>query len=119
MRNIDAYDLSRLIDKKAKIKLINVLPRESFERLYIPTSLSIPYDREDFVNSIEDLYPEKTTTIILYSASSTGNLTQNACRELEEAGYINVYMYRGGIKDWKNIGNKFLGTDAEKFNKAA
>lgn len=80
--------------------LINVLPREKFNKQHIRTSVNIPVDDDDFVETVEKLVGKKDRKIVVYCASFDCDASPEAAKKLEDAGFTQVYDYEGGTKDW-------------------
>ncbi len=93
------------LDSNTQIKLVNVLPKESFEEKHIPGSINIP------VTDIENIAPQrldKNDEIVVYCADFECSASPKAANKLEELGYKNVYDYEGGIDDWEKAGYKLV-----------
>ncbi len=93
------------LDSNTQIKLVNVLPKESFEEKHIPGSINIP------VTDIENIAPQrldKNDEIVVYCADFECSASPKAAKKLEELGYKNVYDYEGGIDDWEKAGYKLV-----------
>ncbi|MBS3805293.1 MAG: rhodanese-like domain-containing protein [Oleiphilaceae bacterium] len=80
--------------------LINVLPREEFNKQHIRTSINIPVDDTDFSEKVESVAGGKDRKIVVYSANFDCEASPKAARKLEDAGFTQVYDYEGGTKDW-------------------
>ena len=80
--------------------LINVLPREQFNKSHIRTSINIPVGGEDFPMQVENVAGSKQRDVVVYCADFDCNASTTAARELEQAGFKHVYDYEGGNKDW-------------------
>jgi len=93
------------LDNNTQIKLVNVLPKESFEEKHIPGSINIP------VTDIENIAPQrldKNDEIVVYCADFECSASPKAAKKLEELGYKNIYDYEGGIDDWEKAGYKLV-----------
>jgi phage shock protein E len=88
---IDAIELL----KNQDVFLIDVRTEEEFFMSHIPNALWLPVT--DLELLIEDVFPEKTKTYILYCRS--GVRSAYAQRIMKSKGYLNVYDL-GGILDW-------------------
>ena len=99
-KEITRMELKKKLDRKEDLVLINVLSRESFERMRIPGSVSVPLEGPDFLRRVQELVPDKKKPIVVYCASSSGQASPNAARVLMSAGYENVVDYKGGMADW-------------------
>ena len=81
--------------------LVNVLPREEFEREHIPRSMNVP------VGHLEQLEKrfEKSKPIIVYCASSECEASPKAAKELARMGFERVFDFEQGLKGWKEAGH--------------
>ena len=99
-KEITKVELKKKLDRKEELVLINVLSRESFERMRIPGSVSVPLEGPDFLRRVQELVPDKKKLIVVYCASSSGQAAPDATRVFMSAGYENVLNYKGGMADW-------------------
>lgn len=89
-------------DARKGFALVNVLPRESFEREHIPGSISIPKGEEDAFEGRFD----KGKEIIVYCASPSCPASPEMAEELSRRGFERVVDYEAGLSDWKDAGNQ-------------
>lgn len=77
--------------------LINVLDEESYKDCHIQGSINIPlaYLTKAIISF------DKNTTIILYCGSAQCDLSRKAWYALHKLGFINVMVYEGGMREWK------------------
>ena len=80
--------------------LINVLPREKFNEQHIRTSVNVPVDNDDFVQTVESVSGSKDRKVVVYCANFECDASPQAAHKLEDAGFKQVYDYEGGTKDW-------------------
>lgn len=100
MKTITKEELKDMIDNKEDFVLINVLPRESFEKQHIPGSINISIGDEDFGKKAKQEIKDKNKKIVVYCANSECQASPRAAEKLTEMGYKNVWDYEGGIKDY-------------------
>lgn len=101
VQKLTKEQLKDKLDGDTQVKLVNVLPKESFEEKHIPESMNIP------VTDIENTAPQrldKEDEIVVYCADFECNASPKAAKKLEELGYRNIYDYEGGIEDWEKAG---------------
>jgi len=110
MKKLRARELKRLRETNPSLTVINVLAREEHERQRIPGSRNVPVKKEDFVERVECLVPRKDRPVAVYCASETCRSSPTAARQLEEAGYEQVYDFVGGIAEWRKEGLPLEGT---------
>ncbi|WP_148253709.1 rhodanese-like domain-containing protein [Aidingimonas lacisalsi] len=80
--------------------LLNVLPRDAFNKEHIRTSVNVPAGDPDFAEKVEALAGHKDRKIVVYCANFDCDASPKAAKKLEEAGFSHVYDYEGGTKDW-------------------
>ena len=101
MKTLSKEDLKKMNEKEHEdFVLINVLPKDHFNRQHIRTSVNVPHDRDDFTDQVESISGHKGRKIVVYCASFDCDASPNAAKKLEKAGFTNVYDYEGGTEDW-------------------
>lgn len=73
---------------KEDFVLINVLPEEDFKKEHIRTSINIPQDSEDFVETVEKVAGGKDGEVVVYCASFDCPASPEAAKKLDEAGFL-------------------------------
>ena len=105
VQTIDAVQLEEMLAGAEPIRLINVLKRESFERLHIPGSESIPR-RELPERAPQQLGREEA--IVVYCADENCEASPKAAATLDRMGYERVYDFAGGIAEWRRGGRPLV-----------
>ena len=101
MKPITRLELKRMNDEREQdFVLINVLPREKFNKQHIRTSINLPSEDSDFVQMVEKVAVYKDRKIVVYCASFECDASPKAAKKLDEAGFSQVFDYEGGAKDW-------------------
>ena len=98
---INAEELKKKINDKEDFILIEVLLPELFNLWHIPGAINIPAD--DF----RDIAPGKLgkdQEIVVYCRSLTCGASDRAADALEDMGYKNIIIFRGGKKEWEEKG---------------
>lgn len=80
--------------------LINVLPRDVFRKQHIRTSINVPVDSDDFVRNVEAVVGGKDRKVVVYCANFDCDASPKAGKQLEDAGFTEVFDYEGGTEDW-------------------
>lgn len=101
MNTITHDELKSMLDRQDDFLLLNVLPIDLFDRGHIPGSINIPVESPDFLKEVEKLVHDKDEPIVTYCASFQCPASTDAAKKLADAGYKNVFDYKGGIKDWQ------------------
>lgn len=104
MKTLSAEELKRMRDTQEDMVLINVLSEEDFQKVHIPDSENVPVDRRDFAEQVEKLAGGKDRTVVVYCTSFDCEASPTAARKLDEAGFINVYDFAGGLQAWLKAG---------------
>ncbi len=107
VRTISRDELIRMCEEGVNFKLVDVLPRESYDQEHIPGAISLPLD-EIAWGAWRVL--DKEDNIIVYCGSFECPASTNAANKLAELGYQNVADYKGGLKDYKESGRPLLGS---------
>ena len=101
MKTISRDDLKQMNETEHEdFVLINVLPRDAFNREHIRTSINIPVDEPSFLEQAEAVAGSKDRKIVVYCANFDCDASPKAAQKLEDAGFKEVYDYEGGTRDW-------------------
>lgn len=77
------------------VQVVDLQPEEDFNKSHLVNAANIIYDK-DFRKRLEKL--DKTKPIAVYC--TTGSVSPEAGKILQEAGFKNIYILDGGIKKW-------------------
>jgi rhodanese-related sulfurtransferase len=102
MPAIDTPELESLFERNEDFLLINTLPREHFNKTKLPRAVNIPQDEPSFVQQVEKRAGAKDKKIVVYCANIDCDSSTQAAEKLDDAGFTNVYDYRGGAKAWQD-----------------
>jgi rhodanese-related sulfurtransferase len=101
MQIITKSQLQQWIDSKQDMLLVDVLPKESFNKQHIPDAINIPVkDNPNFVKEVEAKAKSKNQRIVVYCANTQCDASQKAAEQLEKAGFTNVQRYEEGVEGW-------------------
>ncbi len=95
VKSINVKELKEFIDKKAKIRLIDVREEEEYARARIPTAELIPLS-QFAKRSLTELKPGETIVIHCHH----GGRSMQACLWLAKQGFTDLTNVEGGIDDW-------------------
>ena len=95
-QNIDAEQFAQLMTEEDHVVLDVRMPQEKAEGT-IPGDFQINFFDIDFSSKITKL--DTTKTYLLYCRS--GNRSSQACAQMTDMGFENLYNLRGGIGAWK------------------
>jgi len=114
---IKREELKKWTDEKKNFVLIDVLSQGSYEGRHLPNAKHAAASETDFLEKVEKLVPSKEAVVVVYCASFTCQLSPRAAGKLVEAGYTNVYDFKGGLADWQDAKYPFEGEVAEEKEK--
>lgn len=107
MQTVDTDTLKRWReDPDRELTVVNVLPAEEFAKAAIPGSRSVPVSGSRFTERVEEVAGDRTSTVVVYCAGPECDASPRAARELEQAGFEDVYDYEGGMERWLSAGNR-------------
>lgn len=111
---IKKEELKKWIDEKKDFVLIDVLAQGSYEGRHLPSAKHASVRETDFLKKVETFVPSKETVVVVYCASFACQLSPLAASKLSDAGYTNVYDFKGGLADWQDAKYPFEGEVAEE-----
>lgn len=113
IQEISRDELKQWMDEDKDFVLLDVLPPDSYRERHLPGAKNVPLKGGDvdFLEKAGELVSEKDKTVVVYCMSFSCQLSPAAAEKLMEAGYTNVYDYRGGIKDWQGGELPLEGTE--------
>ena len=109
MKKIGREELRQWIEANRRFILIDALPEESFAVDHLPGAYNVSEEDSHFEDKVEDIMPDKSEPVVVYSANSDGKISPRAAKRLELAGYNNIYDYEAGKEDWQKAGYKISG----------
>lgn len=98
MKTLSAIEVKNRIRKNSKIHLVNTLNENPFLKGHIPKSLNITSMK------VADQLFEKDDEIIVYCSDITCMASFYAYKQLELAGYTNIWRFAGGLREWSENG---------------
>ncbi len=100
---VSVHELKRLIETDS-VRLIDVLPPEDFELRHIPGSKNACVYEMVFMDQIFDLLRGWDGKVVVYDYSGTTIAAKTAKAKLEQSGYHNVAVLKGGLQAWQAAG---------------
>ncbi len=100
MKTIDFKTLFDMRINQDNYVLIDVRSFDQFDQKHITDADNIPLDEATFTDLVEKRVVSKEAKIIVYCGGETCPLSEKAAQKLEQAGFTNVLVYKGGVKDW-------------------
>ena len=94
-----AQDLKAKMDAK-EVMVVHALDHEHFAKGHIPGAVNIDYEKM----TPAMLPANKEQPLVFYCTGGMCPVGKNAAVKASQWGYKNVWVYEGGIKDWRNCG---------------
>jgi|SRR3989338_1554998 len=116
VKTIARDELVKMRAADQKVKVVDVLPRESYEQEHIQGAISLPLGEID-ENAAGLLNKEET--IVVYCASFECQASTKAAEKLQALGYKKALDYKGGLKDYKEGNLPLEGSLHQGTGKAA
>ncbi len=82
--------------KYGEIQVVDVQPLDDYKKSHILNAQNIMFDK-DFQKNLEKL--DKNVPVAIYCTS--GKISPEAAKIIQQAGFKNIYLLEGGIKKWK------------------
>ena len=82
------------------VQLVDVRTPKEYEDGHISNAQNIDYMSPDFEKQIENL--DKTKPIVVYCKK--GGRSEKCAEKLEDAGFVKIYDFKGGVAKWKYNG---------------
>lgn len=101
-QHISRERLKQWIDTGPAPVIIEALPKNYYDSGHIPGAIHIPHD--EISVKANTLIANKDAEIVVYCASETCQNSRQAAQALRAMGYIKVYEYTEGKKDWAEAG---------------
>lgn len=112
VKEISTEDLKQWIDEGKDFVLLEVLAPNSYEVRHIPTAKSASVGDPDFMETVQQLVPDKNTPVVAYCSSAQCGASPRAAGMVAEAEYTNVYHYKDGLAGWQGAEYSFEGEAA-------
>ena len=101
MRMIDGKRMKELLEKK-QAKAVDVDSKNDFKKSHITGAINIPHDEKNFAQKVEFEIGKKNEQVVLCANEKVGPRLSILAKELEDAGYKDVYQYKANPSDWKS-----------------
>ena len=97
---ITAEELQELMDNWPDLLVINVLDQKAFNNCHIRGSVNISLDQ--LQERVKDF--DQAREIIVYCANYECSASDQAYKILNKMGFVRVKVYKGGTKEWLDLG---------------
>ncbi|MEQ9257628.1 MAG: rhodanese-like domain-containing protein [Roseovarius sp.] len=103
MQTIDRETLRQKMRDNDQLRLIEVLPRDSYNDFHLPGAINVPLDEADFGERIQ-VAADKNEEIVVYCMDESCDASPRAAERMEQLGFSHVSDYEAGKKDWRKAG---------------
>ena len=104
MRTIDREQVLARIERDPGTPIVDVLPKEMFDKDHLPGAVNVPIDDDDFDRRIQEAVPDKSKPVIVYCYDADCDASPKAAKRMESLGYETVLDYEAGKQDGKEAG---------------
>ncbi len=124
-RDITCEEIKTWLDEQREFVLIDVSLAEDYQAAHIPEALNAAVYEVTFLDQVGKLDPLKGSLVnrvlgeggtnhkepvVVYGSSERSLASQTAARKLTEAGFSQVFDFRGGLEAWREAGLPTVGT---------
>lgn len=101
MKTVSKSQLKQWVDQKQDLLLIDVLPKDNFNKQHLPGAINIPFkDNANFTQEVEQRAQSKNQCIVVYCLNTECSLSKEAAQQLETSGFTNVQAFEDGVEGW-------------------
>lgn len=108
-RAMEASELREWMEKDKPFILIDVLPKEIYDKRRLPGALNACVYEVTFPEQVAFITQNKHWEIVLYGSSAESLDAMEAGRKLSRLGYKEVYILEGGVEGWLKSGYPLVG----------
>jgi hypothetical protein len=108
IRKVGFEDIQYAIKNKERYILINTLPVDE-QSCLITNTVSYRME-EEVINDFLNQYVLRDKIIIVYGKNTSDDTVEKKYRQFVSLGFVEVYMYLGGIFEWMLL-QDIYGTD--------
>ena len=101
MKTINGKKMKELLEKN-QANTIDVDPVSEYQKNHLTGSINIPYSEENFTQKVQQEFARKNENVVLCANRQLGPQLSKLGKELEGAGYKNVYQYKAGPSEWED-----------------
>jgi rhodanese-related sulfurtransferase len=95
---ITPHEALKLIEERGhEISILDIRPKEDFEKEHVPGALNLDYDGHEFQQKVEKLDKEKNYLIYCKSGVRGGYFMD----KMRDSGFKGAYNILGGFVAWK------------------
>jgi len=106
--SIPYLSVQELAMPKTKAIILDAREYNEYQVSHLKNAVFIGYNNFK-IDTIQNLIPDKSKHIVVYC--SVGIRSEDIAKQIEKAGYTNVFNLYGGIFEWKNNNFKVFDSD--------
>lgn len=103
MQTIDRESLRAKMVSTDDLMVVEVLPKESYNKFHIPGAINVPVGSDDFDTRIQ-VAANKDDEVVVYCQNSDCDASPRAAEKMEKLGFTSVFDYEAGKDDWRDAG---------------
>lgn len=107
-KTITLDETRALLENKSTV-VVDTLPPEHFAARHIPGASNACVYEMVFLDGVSALVPDKDALVVLYGAGPGSRDAVEAADKLGRAGYTNLRVFPGGLKEWRDAGYDLAG----------
>ena len=103
MQTIDRETLRLKMGSDDDLKLVEVLPKDSYDDFHIPGAINVPVGSDEFAKRIQAVV-NKNDEVVVYCQNTECDASPRAAEKMEALGFTRVLDYEAGKEDWREAG---------------
>ncbi len=103
-KQLSPEELNHWMEENKNFCLIDTLVADHFRRIHLPKSTNACVFEVTFIDQVKVITEDKDAEIVLYGSSTRSMDAIKAAEKLEQEGYRNINVLRGGIEAWRSAG---------------
>lgn len=100
IKKVDSAQALKEKMASSDVVVIHALDAENFKKAHVPGATNVDYEQM----TVEMLPADKSRPVIFYCAGPGCPVSKMAARKAASWGYEEVWVFEGGIKEWKAAG---------------
>lgn len=100
---VSAEEVIDLVESKPDLVIIDARKASDYQKGYIEGAVSLP-NTETTPETLAKVIPSKETPVLFYCNGAKCGRSVKSAKIAVQAGYKNIYWFRGGIEEWQAKG---------------
>jgi len=101
------------MEKKKPFFLIHTLTNAHFQKRHLPGAKNACVFEVTFLDQLHSITDDKNAEIVLYGSSERSMDAFTAAEKLQNAGYGQITILKGGIESWRSLGYPLEGESVD------